>query len=78
LGLWSSPIPEWLASSFVLERSKGVHESIQWVIFEPAMPPVDGIKFVGSDDNPRMILGRNPRALVLDKTKDTSIVIVGG
>jgi hypothetical protein len=43
----------------VLEIKSGRQDRSQCEVLEPANPPVPGIKCLGSDDMPRIILGRN-------------------
>lgn len=47
-------------------------------MFEPSNPPVEGIKCLGSDDIPKMMLGSKPIGLSIKRNDDTKRAMTGG
>jgi hypothetical protein len=58
----------------VLGIRSGIQERNQCVVLDPPSPPVEGIKCLGREDIPRMMLGRSPMGFVLKRITETSIV----
>jgi hypothetical protein len=47
-------------------------------VLEPPIPPVEGIKCLGRVDMPRIMLGKSPIGVILERIIETSIVRLGG
>jgi hypothetical protein len=62
----------------VLGTRSGIQERNQWVVVEPPIPPVKGIKCLGSEEILRMMVGKSPIGVILERTIETSIVRLGG
>ena len=47
-------------------------------MLEPSNPPVEGIKCLGSDDMPKIMLGSRPIGLSIKRSDDTKRAMAGG
>jgi hypothetical protein len=56
----------------------GRQERNQWKTLELSGLPRDGSNFFGSEEIASTMLGSTPIGLLVESTKDTSIVIIGG
>lgn len=64
--------------AMVLGIRSGIQERNQWVVLVPPIPPVEGIRCLGREEIPRIILGKSPIGVVLEIIMETSIVRLGG
>jgi hypothetical protein len=62
----------------VLGTRSGIQERNQWVVLAPPIPPVEGIKCLGREEIPRIILDKSPIGVALEIIIETSIVRLGG
>ncbi len=58
--------------------NNGRQERNQCVICDPSTPPADGMRFSGSDDTPRIMLGNRAMGLSFESFIDTNKAIVDG
>jgi hypothetical protein len=62
----------------VLGTRSGIQERNQCVVLEPPIPPVEGIRCLGRVDMPRIMLGKSPIGVILERIIETSMVRLGG
>jgi hypothetical protein len=56
----------------------GRQERNQWKTLELSALPKEGSNFLGSEDIARTMLGSRPIGLLVERTSETSMVIIGG
>jgi hypothetical protein len=62
----------------VLGTRSGMQDKNQWVVLAPPSPPTEGIKYFGREDMPKIMLGKIPIGVTLERIIETSIVRLGG